>query len=148
MRRFGTAFTGLLLLSLFAYGQVKQEPAKAPPSQVPPEEARRQNPVKSTPAGLEAAKKLYGTDCAVCHGKEGDGKGDLAADMKVKMKDWRDPAALEKMTDGELFFIITKGRGEMIGEEGRFKPDQCWQLVNYIRSFAKKEAAKKPDKPS
>jgi mono/diheme cytochrome c family protein len=149
MRRIGTAFTGLLLLSLFAYGQAKQEPPKSPPSQVPAEEARRENPVKPTPAGLEAAKKFFGTDCALCHGKDGDGKGELAADMKAKMKDWRDPASLEKFTDGELFFIITKGRGEMMGEEGRAKPEQCWQLVNYVRSLAKKEsAAKKPEKPS
>jgi mono/diheme cytochrome c family protein len=148
MRRIWILATGLLLLGLLAYAQDKKAPAKAPVEfKIPPEEAARENPVKPTPAGLENARKIYGTDCEVCHGKNGDGKGDLAADMKVKMRDWRDPASLEKMTDGELFYIITKGKGEMTGEEGRFKPEQCWQLVNYVRSLKKDTAAKKPEKP-
>jgi hypothetical protein len=27
--------------------------------------------------------------CAMCHGDEGDGKGDLAVQMKLELKDWR-----------------------------------------------------------
>jgi mono/diheme cytochrome c family protein len=149
MRRIWIMATGLLLLGLLAYAQESKPPAKAPAEfKIPPEAAARENPVKPTPAGNENAKRIYGTDCEVCHGKEGDGKGELAADMKVKMRDWRDAASLEKMTDGEIFYIITKGKGEMTGEADRFKPEQYWQLVNYVRSFAKKDpAVKKPDKP-
>jgi mono/diheme cytochrome c family protein len=80
----------------------------------------------------------------MCHGSSGDGKGDLAADMKVKMLDYRDPAALKDKTDGELFYIIKNGMGEMPSEGDRAKPDEIWNLVIYIRSFAKKEAATKP----
>jgi hypothetical protein len=34
--------------------------------------------------------------------------------------------------------------GEMPSEGDRAKPDEIWNLVIYIRSFAKKEAATKP----
>ena len=45
----------------------------------------RKNPVKPTPENLAEAKKFFGYDCAMCHGAAGDGKGDLAASMGLKM---------------------------------------------------------------
>jgi mono/diheme cytochrome c family protein len=78
----------------------------------------------------------------MCHGKDGDGKGDLAADMKVKLLDYTDPAALKDKTDGELFYIIKNGKGEMTGEGDRLKPDELWNLVNYVRSFSKNSGSK------
>jgi mono/diheme cytochrome c family protein len=146
MRRFWVFSSALLLCGFLAYAQAPKQPAKAPEFKIPDEDVNRANPVKPTPAGLEVAKRIYGTDCAVCHGVHGDGKGELAPDLKTKMLDWRDPASLEKMTDGELFYIIAKGKGEMTAEGDRAKPDQVWNLVNYIRAMAKKDAAKKPEK--
>src|ERR1700733_4242968 len=101
------------------------------------------HPVKPPPASIAQGKKLYDIDCEVCHGKDGDGKGDLAADMKVKLADYRDPAALKDRTDGELFYIIKNGKGEMPSEGDRGKPEAMWNLVNYIRSLAKKESPAK-----
>jgi mono/diheme cytochrome c family protein len=105
---------------------------------IPPDASKLPNPVKATPASLAAGKKTYGFDCAMCHGKDGDGKGDLATDMKSKLLDYRDPASLKDMTDGDLFYIIKNGKGEMTGEGDRSKPDEIWNLVNYVRSLAQK----------
>jgi mono/diheme cytochrome c family protein len=115
-------------------------PSQAPAAEakIPEEAAKKANPVKPTPAGLAQAKKLYGYDCAMCHGKGGDGQGDLAGDMKLKLNDWRDSAALKDTTDGELFYIISKGRGQMPAGEQQMKPDEIWMMVNYVRSFATK----------
>jgi mono/diheme cytochrome c family protein len=88
---------------------------------------------------------MYGYDCLLCHGKDGDVKGELVESMNLKLRDWRDPEALKPFTDGELFYIITKGKGYMPAEEGRRKPEECWQVVNYIRSLAKKSAAGKSE---
>src|SRR5437588_385071 len=102
---------------------------------------------KTTPEGRAEARKIYGYDCAMCHGKEGDGKGDLAQDMKLELHDWRDPSTIEKMTDGELFWVVSYGRGKMVGGEVDRSPEKLrWNLVNLIRSFGKKGAAA-PDKP-
>ena len=43
------------------------------------------------------------------------------------------------MTDGELFYIIQKGKGDNMPPEGdREKPDGIWNMVTLVRSFAKK----------
>ena len=142
-----TIICGLVLLGLAGSSQEKKKTVQEPPPaefKIPPEEAQRQNPVKPTPDSVAEGKRLYGFDCAMCHGKEGDGKGDLAESMGLKLRDYRDPAALKDMTDGELFYILSKGKGKMPGDEGRMKPEQRWHMVNYIRSLAKKESPSKP----
>ena len=105
---------------------------------VPPDAASKVNPVKPTPEGLAHAKKMWGYDCAMCHGKEGAGDGDLAGDMHLKLRDYRDPTTLKGLTDGEIYSIIAKGKGKMTGEEDRMKPELIWDIVNYIRSLAQK----------
>jgi mono/diheme cytochrome c family protein len=114
-----------------------QQPAAAPSS--PPVDAKQLvNPVKTTPESIAKAKKQYGYDCAMCHGANGNGKGDLVEDMKLTLKDYTDPAALSGMSDGDLYTIIKDGKGKMPGDGGRTKPDDLWGLVNLVRSFAKK----------
>ncbi|HLJ40428.1 MAG TPA: c-type cytochrome [Candidatus Acidoferrales bacterium] len=105
---------------------------------IPPDVAKQANPVKPTAASIAEGKQMYGYDCAMCHGADGSGKGDLAADMKLTLKDYRDAAALKDMTDGELFYIIQKGKGDMPSEGDRQKPEGIWNMVNYIRSLSKK----------
>lgn len=111
---------------------------------VPPDIAKKENPVKPAAESIARGKRMYGYDCEMCHGKDGDGKGDLAGDMKVKLRDYRDADALKDMADGELFYIIWKGKGEMTGEGDRTKPEAIWDMVNYIRSLGKKGPPAKP----
>jgi len=128
------AVPGLLLVALLA-----QQPAAPPaPAAAPAEAAPMVNPVKPTTASQEHAKKMYGYDCAMCHGANGNGKGDLVADMKLTLKDYTDPAALKDMSDGEIFTVIKNGKGQMSGEGDRLKPDDIWNMVVLVRSFAKK----------
>jgi mono/diheme cytochrome c family protein len=146
MSRMRIFSAGVLLLGLAAgvawSRTVKSQNPQAAEAPIPAEDAAKKNPVKPTPEGIAQAKKLFGYHCAMCHGNDGDGKGDLAADMKLELKDWRDPNSLAKMTDGELFYIITNGRGKMTGGEGdRTKEEVRWNLVSVVRGFAKKDAA-------
>lgn len=127
-----------------------QDKAGTAEPKMTPEDVARKNPFPSTAEGLAEARKQYGYDCAMCHGKDGDGKGDLAQDMKLELHDWRDPSTLEKMSDGELFWIISHGRGKMVGGEADRSAEKVrWNLVNLVRSFAKKGAgtAAAADKP-
>lgn len=80
----------------------------------------------------------------MCHDASGDGKGDLVASMGLKLKDWRESSAFAEMSDAELFEIIAKGKGKMVGEGDRASSDMVWKLVNYVRSLAKKETAAVP----
>lgn len=149
MRYVFTALSLLSLVGLASSYRQQQKPqetaARAEEFKVPPEYVNKPNPTKPTPAALGEARRIYGYDCAMCHGDDGSGKSELAEQMKLQLSDWRDPASLEKKTDGELFYIIIKGKGKMGPEGDRVKEEQCWQLVNLVRSFAKKKAeAPKP----
>ena len=128
------------IVFLTAVPLLRQDTAAAKPAvfSVPPDIASKSNPVHPTAAGMAVARKMYGYDCAMCHGKDGDGKGDMAASLKTPLKNWQDPASLKDMTDGELFYIIDKGKGEMQGEGDREKPEQLWNTVTLVRSFSKK----------
>jgi mono/diheme cytochrome c family protein len=122
----------------------QEKPASAEP-QMTPDDVAKKNPVAPTPEGLAEARKLYGYHCAMCHGKDGDGKGELAAEMKLELHDWRDPSSIEKMTDGELFWVVSNGRGKMLGGEGdRTSEKMRWNLVNLVRSFGKKATSDAP----
>ena len=139
LRRVTPILLAFLVFTCILIGQQSQTPAKPSTGEykIPPEDAQKANPVKPTPELTAKAKKTYGIDCAMCHGDTGDGKGDMAADMK-NVTDFTKPDALKNRTDGELFYIIRKGKGDMPPEGDRAKDDDVWSLVNYIRTFAKK----------
>jgi len=120
---------------------------KKPECKVPEEAAKVENPVKAEAGSIREGRRMYDTQCALCHGKAGDGKGDLVESMGLKLRDYRDPAALKDMTDGALFHVLKKGCEQMPGEEGRIKENQLWNLVNYIRSLARKETVAQKDAP-
>ena len=116
--------------------------SKAPAEyKIPPDAVKQTNPVKATSESIAAGKRMYGYDCAMCHGTSGDGKGDLAGDMKLQLADFRDSKALEGATDGQLFYIIKNGKGQMPAEGTRAKDVQIWDMVNYVRSLAKSGTA-------
>src|SRR5579859_4405583 len=90
---------------LFAQQSSNTTPPKTPSyAAIPVEAARQTNPVKSSPESLARAKKWWTLDCEMCHGKNGDGKGETAKDMKLAIADFTDPATLKDRTDGEIFY--------------------------------------------
>jgi mono/diheme cytochrome c family protein len=131
-----------LALSLFLLTVVlRQQPSADAPkpaaaAPIPAADAAKVNPIKPPPASLAKARKMYGYDCALCHGATGNGKGELAATMNLK--DYTDPAALRDLTDGELFYIIQNGRGQMPGESARESTEEAWNMVILVRSFSHK----------
>lgn len=145
MSKLGLIPASLLLFAFLIPAQEKPVAAKntSPYYAIPMQSARQENPVKATPESLVRGKKQYGYDCVMCHGKDGNGKGDVAVDMKLKMNDESDPALLKERTDGELFYIIKNGKNQMPPEGDRVKDETIWDMVNLIRSFAKKA-----DKPA
>ena len=144
MARFTLVLPAIFLLAPFVSAQQpstsKTQPTSPTSASIPVEAAREPNPVKSGPESLARAKKWWTIDCVMCHGKEGDGKGETANDMKLKIADFTDPATLKDRTDGEIFYIIKNGHNDMPAEGPRVKTEENWDLVNYVRSLAKKKA--------
>ena len=143
MYRFTLVLPALFLVAL----ALSAQPASTSTPQVTPtyaaipvEATKQPNPVKATPESIARAKKWWTLDCAMCHGKDGDGKGETAKDMKLAIADFTDPATLKDRTDGEIFYIIKNGHKDMPPEGQRVKTEQNWDLVNYVRSLAKKKS--------
>jgi mono/diheme cytochrome c family protein len=121
------SFTGLL-------GAVWGKPGQEPPSA----SSTMKNPVKATAESQSKAKKMYGYECAMCHGDNGDGKTDLAKGMQLTLTDWTAAGSLAGKSDGDLFEVIRKGKDKMPPEEAnRAKDDDVWNLVIYVRSLSK-----------
>lgn len=133
-------------LFLFVPALPAQQPSTPTPQKsptyaaIPVEAARQVNPVKPTPDSINRARRWWTLDCAMCHGKDGDGKGETAKDMKLAIVDFTDPNTLKDRTDGEIFYIIKNGHQDMPPEGQRVKVEENWDLVNYVRAFAKKKA--------
>lgn len=108
------------------------------PAVISAEDKARKNPVKFTEVSVERGKKIYQSQCALCHGQKGDGKGELAADMKLNVPDFTKPETLKDKTDGELFAIIGAGRDPMPAQGGRMTDPHRWNLVNYLRMLSGK----------
>ncbi len=147
MSRFTLVLPALLLFAPALPAQQPSTPTtqKTPSyAAIPVEAARQANPVKPGPESLARAKKWWTLDCAMCHGADGNGKGETAKDMKLTLVDFTDPATLKDRTDGEIFYIIKNGHNDMPPEGPRIKTDENWDLVNYVRSLAKKQPAAEP----
>jgi mono/diheme cytochrome c family protein len=103
----------------------------------PAAEARKKNPVAVTESSLAAGQKIYLKRCVACHGKTGNGDGPDAADLGIDPAKLSDPA-IRVETDGELFWKITVGKKPMPNYSTRLSPADRWNVINYLRSFAKK----------
>jgi mono/diheme cytochrome c family protein len=115
--------------------------AKIPKSLViPPEERKRKNPVPKVPEAIKTGQGLFASQCTMCHGPKGKGNGDLATSLKMKMPDLSSPALQAKRTDGDLFYLITQGHGQMPGET-RLVPQNRWEMIHYIRTLKSTRAA-------
>jgi mono/diheme cytochrome c family protein len=129
-----------VLPAVLLFGFLPQEPTATPEKPASADTATAVNPAQSTPDSRAHAKTTFGMDCAICHGVNGNGKGELVADMQLKMKDFTDPSVLKDKSDADLFSIIKNGNDQlkMPAEGPRAKDDAIWNLVALIRTFAKK----------
>lgn len=138
----------------------QQQPAPAAPAQTvhtykpTAEDAARPNPMKFTTNSVARGKRVYDTQCAMCHGDTGLGDGDVAKDIGAKPPDFTNPATLKSRTDGELFAIIGEGSGLMPAQGDRMKDYHKWDAINYLRSLSGAVPAKSqpgefdPDHPT
>ena len=97
------------------------------------------NPLSSLKAGdMAEAERLYNVNCGICHGSKLDGNGPLynggngpfAAAPKNLVAD----AVVKDMPDGQLFYSITYGKGQMGAYGPQLSTKQRWMIVDYINS--------------
>ena len=96
---------------------------------VPPEPA-------STPASIAAGEKLYGAECALCHGLNGRTPTDTGRWMYPRAADLTS-GQVQQYSDRELFWILKNGiRLSGMPAFGRVETDEhIWQLIQYVRTL-------------
>jgi mono/diheme cytochrome c family protein len=95
---------------------------------VPPNAARRLNPLVNRSETEAGGRKLFQQRCATCHGK--DGRGSSKAPDLTR-------AEVQLQTDGALFWKISGGNPRLGMPTFSFLPEaQRWQLVLHLRVLA------------
>ena len=93
------------------------------------------NPVPADEVSVERGTTLFTINCVMCHGKSGEGNGQIAAILANQ------PANLtsiitQSKSDGALFLTITNGvNGRMPPMVENLTVRDRWDLVNYIRTL-------------
>ena len=108
-----------------------------------PEDAdKTPNPTPSSPESIAKGKELYMErtkgNCVFCHGDTGTGNEANMPRLRRKPADLTNKERMTAMTDGEVYWKITKGiTGIMPAGEKRMSEEERWNVVNYIRTLAK-----------
>ena len=108
--------------------------------ELPADADKTKNPTPATPESIAKGKELYVErtkgNCIFCHAESGAGA--TRENMRRKPADLTNKERMTSMTDGELFWKISKGiTGIMPAGEKRMSEEERWHVVNYIRTLAK-----------
>jgi mono/diheme cytochrome c family protein len=95
-------------------------------------------------ASIEEGDKLYGTDCAMCHGSDGHTPTDTGRWMYPRASDLTSPV-VQQYSDRELFWIVKNGiRLSGMPAFGKVESDEhIWNLVHYVRTLQGSDHTKK-----
>jgi len=105
-----------------------------------PEAAKVKNPEAVTPESVAAGKQSYTKVCAPCHGLNAE--GGPGNDLIPAAPDLTDDMWDHGSTDGEVFNNIKNGVApdfNMIPFKDKLTDPDVWNVVNYLRSIAKKK---------
>ena len=80
-------------------------------------------------------------NCIFCHGETGAGNEANLPRLRRKPADLSNKERMTAMTDGEVFWKISKGiTGIMPAGEKRLSEEERWHVVNFVRTLAKEPA--------
>ena len=103
----------------------------------PAEAAGYKSTKKPDAASIAAGKKVYLKYCYLCHGEKGDGKGASSRTLQMQPASFTNKARMKAQSDGALAWKILNGRGPMPSWAPVLSEDEIWNVINYIRQFAK-----------
>jgi mono/diheme cytochrome c family protein len=101
----------------------------------PSADAQMKNPYQGNPQAGAAGKKLYGQNCAQCHGANLQGIGPAPA---------LDNPEVKTAKPGELFWFITTGKvAAGMPSWSNLPKTQRWQIVTFLQSKTGTKSAAK-----
>jgi glucose/arabinose dehydrogenase len=116
------------------------EAADNPFHDAPASAKAMKNPLAGQQAAVDAGKTVYARNCLSCHGKTLKGTGNVPSLIDGKLKG---------VTDGEIFWFITKGDKDNGMPAWGFMPEEKrWQVVSYLGAVASGKAATTASSPA
>lgn len=83
---------------------------------------------------MERGRERYGIYCLPCHGQLGDGNGITKKYGMAVVGNLHDKRMVQ-MPDGELFNVVSHGKGLMQGYAGQIDTRDRWAIVAYVRAL-------------
>ena len=121
----GATATALIACAPLAGSEAAKRPSGV--AAAPASASARRDPYDGDREAVGAGRKLYGAQCARCHGERGEGLGEAPS---LRSPDVRQASA------GALFWFLTNGdlrRG--MPAWSRLSEPRRWQIVAYVTSL-------------
>jgi len=112
--------TGTVTMKVMAHGWM-----------APKEAAEIKNPIVLDAESVRIGKEAYLDFCAACHGDNLEGLKAEEAGLDIDTPNLKQ--RLKTHTDGDFFWKINEGRGEMPSFNDELSDDEKWHIINYIR---------------
>ena len=98
-----------------------------------------------TTAQLVESERLYLINCGICHGKNLDGNGPLykggEGPFAAKPATLVGDAKYEAMPNGQMFYSVAYGKGQMGSYASQLTRRQRWEVIAYIKHKQKEAKA-------
>jgi mono/diheme cytochrome c family protein len=113
---------------------------------IPADARSARNPLPRTAEVVAEGRAHFADHCASCHANDGSGATTLGRNLNPRAPDLRAPAT-QRLTDGELFFIIENGvrLTGMPAWGGEGHEEASWALVHFIRHLPSLGAEEKAE---
>ena len=93
------------------------------------------NPLATTEEVLKEGKVLYTQYCNHCHGEKGMGDGLVG--IAYKGVTAYNSRAVKNRSEGEIFHVITHGKGRMWAHGSQVSIENRWKIVKYVQTLQK-----------
>ena len=135
----------LLMAAIWMDDQQSYKPYKAPvlspPAGAVPvsgkeivsQQAELSNPIAPTEASLSQGKALFDINCAMCHGQTSAERGQVGKKLNPPPPGL-DSGMVKGLSDPTIFKAITFGFGRMPSFKDKLKPEERWDLTNFLRT--------------
>jgi mono/diheme cytochrome c family protein len=123
-----------------ARGELRSEPASYYTGRDEADAFIATSPVAGSDEVLARGLRQFTIYCQPCHEKRGTGKGIMFEYGKVPMPTFYDERLLA-MPDGEMFDVVTNGKGLMKGYGYPLAPADRWAVIAHVRKMQRERAA-------
>ena len=121
----------LVLLLVFSFTPSLQQK----PWVVPEASQKQKNPLSYSKENITLGKNLYSKHCKSCHGKDGEGDGPKAAELKTSPGDFT-TVEFQNQSEGSIFYKSTEGRDDMPNFKKKIASDEDrWLIVMYVKTL-------------